>query len=95
MGREKGCVGQRCFFAIYHPPIIWAPTVWLGALNAWLFRHTNCLETAIVAHMIYSAALVLWWLPCTSVQKPFRVAWPFSEESSIQSISTACSCMGK
>ena len=56
-------MGQRCFFAIYHPPIIWAPTVWLGALNAWLFRHTNCLETAIVAHMIYSAALVLWWLP--------------------------------
>jgi|GEM_PF-788575 len=58
-GGWKAVWGSAAFFAIYHPPILWVPTLLLGALNAWLFRRTNCLETCIAAHMVYNAVVVL------------------------------------
>jgi len=58
-GGWKAVWGSAAFFAIYHPPILWVPTLLLGALNAWLFRRTNGLETCIAAHMVYNTVVVL------------------------------------
>ena len=58
-GGWRAVWGSALFFAIYHPPLAWLPVALVGAVNAWLFRRTNCLETAVVVHMVYNAIVVL------------------------------------
>jgi membrane protease YdiL (CAAX protease family) len=58
-GGWRALVGSAAFFAIYHPPLAWLPVGLLGVTNAFLFKKTGRLETAVVLHMVYNAVVSL------------------------------------
>ena len=57
-GGGRAIAGSAVFFAIYHPYLSWLPVGTLGALNAWLFKRTGRLASAIALHMVYNAVVV-------------------------------------
>jgi membrane protease YdiL (CAAX protease family) len=50
--------GSAVFFAIYHPPLAWAPVVLVGLCNALLFKRTGRLAPAVALHMVYNATVL-------------------------------------
>lgn len=59
-GSWTAVVGAAAFFAIYHPLLSWLPVALLGAVNCVLFRRSGRLAPAILLHMTYNAAIMLW-----------------------------------
>lgn len=57
-GGWRAVVGSAAFFAIYHPALSWLLVGALGALNAWLFKRTGRLASAIALHMVYNAVVM-------------------------------------
>ncbi len=51
-------VGSAVFFAIYHPPLAWAPVFAVGLCNALLFKRTGRLAPAVALHMVYNATVL-------------------------------------
>jgi membrane protease YdiL (CAAX protease family) len=59
-GGWKAVAGAAAFFAIYHPPLAWPPVFLVGAANCLLFNRSRRLAPAVLLHMSYNAAVVLW-----------------------------------
>ena len=57
-GGWKAVAGSAAFFAIYHPPLAWAPVALLGATNALLFKKTGRLLPAVILHMVYNIVVL-------------------------------------
>jgi membrane protease YdiL (CAAX protease family) len=58
-GGWRAVLGSAAFFAIYHPPLSWAPVGLLGIVNALLFKKTGRLFPAVILHMVYNAVVLL------------------------------------
>ncbi|MGA3035933.1 MAG: CPBP family intramembrane glutamic endopeptidase [Vulcanimicrobiaceae bacterium] len=58
-GGWRAVLGSAAFFASYHPVTAWIPVGILGAVNALMFKRTGWLTTAVIAHMVYNAVVVL------------------------------------
>jgi membrane protease YdiL (CAAX protease family) len=58
-GGWRAVLGSAAFFAIYHPPLSWAPVGLLGIVNALLFKKTGRLLPAVILHMVYNAVVLL------------------------------------
>jgi membrane protease YdiL (CAAX protease family) len=59
-GGWKAVLGAAAFFAIYHPPLAWLPVGLVGAANCLLFKRSGRLAPAVLLHMTYNAAVILW-----------------------------------
>lgn len=59
-GGWQAVVGAAAFFAIYHPPLAWAPVALVGAANCLLFKRSKRLAPAILLHMAYNTVVTLW-----------------------------------
>lgn len=59
-GGWKAVLGGAMFFAIYHPPLAWAPVALVGAANCWLFKRSGRLVPAVMLHMAYNMVVILW-----------------------------------
>jgi membrane protease YdiL (CAAX protease family) len=57
-GGWRAVLGSAAFFAIYHPPLAWAPVMLLGATNALLFKKTGRLAPAVILHLVYNAVVL-------------------------------------
>lgn len=58
-GGWKAICGAAAFFAIYHPPLAWAPVFLVGASNCLLFKRSGRLAPTVVLHMTYNAIITL------------------------------------
>ena len=59
-GGWRAVLGAAGFFAIYHPPLAWAPVALVGAANCLLFKRSKRLTPAILLHMTYNMVVTLW-----------------------------------
>jgi membrane protease YdiL (CAAX protease family) len=60
-GGWRAVAGAAAFFAIYHPPIAWAPVALVGAANCLLFKRSGRLAPAVLLHMAYNTVATLWF----------------------------------
>jgi membrane protease YdiL (CAAX protease family) len=58
-GGWRAVIGSAAFFAVYHPPLAWAPVSLLGIANALVFKKTGRLAPAVLLHMVYNAVGLL------------------------------------